>query len=135
MRPRSTSENRPTVDVSKPANGPLPLFEEIHGKVVVAFRKFSPLGIRNDIAFEAAHPTAHTLTCLRFAGRVTETVARLATGSGGLTPGRAGFAPAGRRTKFHGVIASSIPLRPAVPGRTEIPICFSAARTRARQRE
>jgi hypothetical protein len=100
-------------------NMPLPLFEEIHGRAVVAFRKFSPLGIRNEIAFEAAHPTAHTLACLRFAGRVTGTGARLATGSGGLTPGRAGFAPAGRRTKFHGVIASSIPLRPAVPGRTE----------------
>jgi len=52
-------------------------------------------------------PTAHTLACLRFAGRVTATSARLATGSGGLTPGRTGFAPAGRQTKFHGVIASS----------------------------
>jgi len=71
------------------------------------------------INFEAANPTAHTLACLRFAGLVAETVARLATGSGGLTPGRAGFAPAGRQTKFHGVIASSIPLRPAGPGRTE----------------
>jgi hypothetical protein len=33
---------------------PLPLFEEIHGKAVVAFGKFSPLGIRNGMAFEAA---------------------------------------------------------------------------------
>jgi hypothetical protein len=33
--------------------------------------------------------------------------------------GRAGFAPAGRKTKFHGLIASSIPQRPAGPGRTE----------------
>jgi hypothetical protein len=33
--------------------------------------------------------------------------ARLATGLGGLTLGRAGFAPAGRRTKFHGDITSS----------------------------
>ncbi len=38
---------------------------------------------------------AHALACLRFAGHVTVTVARLATGSDGLTPGRAGFAPAG----------------------------------------
>jgi hypothetical protein len=45
------------------------------------------------------------LACLRFADLVTETVARLATGSGGLTLGRAGFSPAGRLTKFHGVIA------------------------------
>ncbi len=45
------------------------------------------------------------LVCLRFADLVTETVARLTTGSGGLTPGRAGFAPAGRHTKFQGDIA------------------------------
>ncbi|MFB3112561.1 MAG: hypothetical protein ACE10G_11055, partial [Gemmatimonadales bacterium] len=45
------------------------------------------------------------LACLRFAGCVTETVARLATGSGGLTLDRAGFAPAGRQTKFQGDIA------------------------------
>jgi len=88
---------------------PLPLFEEIHGKAVVAFRRNRTLGIRNGIAFEAANPTAHTLACLRFAGRVTGTGARLTTGSGGLTPGRAGFAPAGRQTKFHGVIASPFP--------------------------
>jgi len=33
---------------------PLLLFEEIHGEVVVAFREFRTLGIRNGIAFEAA---------------------------------------------------------------------------------
>jgi hypothetical protein len=54
-------------------------------------------------------PTAHSLACLRIADPVTETVARLATGSGGLTPGRAGFAPAGRRIKFHEVIAPPFP--------------------------
>ncbi len=48
-------------------------------------------------SFRGRNPTAHTLACLRFAGPVAETVARLTTGSGGLTPGRAGFAPAGRR--------------------------------------
>ena len=57
------------------------------------------------IVFEAKGPTARTLADLRFADLVTETVARLTTGSGGLTPGRAGFTPAGRQTKFHGVIA------------------------------
>jgi hypothetical protein len=49
--------------------------------------------------------TAHTLACLRFADPVTEAVARLTTGSDGLTPSRAGFAPAGRQTKFQGDIA------------------------------
>src|SRR5207253_9126012 len=59
------------------------------------------------IGFGAACPMAHTFVYLRFADPVTEAVARLTTGSGGLTLGRAGFAPAGRQTKFHGVIASS----------------------------
>jgi len=53
-------------------------------------------------------PTAHTLAYLRFTARVTTNGARLTTGSGGLTLGRAGFAPAGRQTKFHGGIASSL---------------------------
>jgi len=66
---------------------------------------------------------AHTLACLRFADLVTETVARLATGLDGLTLGRAGFAPAGRRTEIsRGHRASSYPNRPAGPGRTELPI-------------
>ena len=73
-------------------------------------------------SFRGHVPTAHTLARLRFAGLVAETVARLATGSGGLTPGRAGFAPAGRQSKFHGVIASSNPNRPAVPARTVLPM-------------
>ena len=47
-------------------------------------------------SFRGRNPTAHTLAFLRFASLVTETGARIATGSGGLTPGRAGFAPAGR---------------------------------------
>ena len=58
------------------------------------------------------------LACLRFADAVTDIVARLATVVGELTLRRTGFAPAGRLTKFHGLIASSIPLRPAGPGRT-----------------
>jgi hypothetical protein len=50
-------------------------------------------------------PPTRTLAYLRFASLVTEAVARLTTSSGGLTPRRAGFAPAGQNTKFHGVIA------------------------------
>jgi hypothetical protein len=52
---------------------------------------------------------AHTLACLRIADAVTDVGARLSTGLGGLTPGQAGFAPAGRRTKFHELIASFTP--------------------------
>ncbi len=76
---------------------PLPLFEEIDGDVAIAFTENRTLGIRDECSFRGQVPTAHTLACLRFAGLVTETVAKLATGSGGLTPGRAGFAPAGRQ--------------------------------------
>jgi hypothetical protein len=71
----------------------------------IAFRQCESLGTRNVPLFEAKL-TAHTLAYLRIASRVTATGARLATGSGGLTLGRAGFAPAGRQTKFHGDIAS-----------------------------
>ena len=71
----------------------------------MAFAKNRTLGIRDEYSFRGHGPTAHTLACLRFADLVTETVARLTTGSGGLTPGRADFASAGRHTKFHGVIA------------------------------
>jgi hypothetical protein len=68
------------------------------------------------IAFVAAWPTAHALAYLRIAVLVTECVARLATGLGGLTPDRTGFAPAGRQTKLHDFIASSIPSdQPAWP--------------------
>jgi len=37
---------------------------------------------------------------LRIADHISGIVARLTTGSGGLTLGRAGFAPAGRQTRF-----------------------------------
>ncbi len=77
-------------------SSPLLLFEKIYGVVAIAFGKFRPLGIRSKDNFRGHSPTAHTLAYLRFADLVTGTVARLATGSGGLTPGRAGFAPAGR---------------------------------------
>ena len=62
--------------------------------------------------FGAAYPMAHMFARLRIADHISGTVARLATGSGGLTLGRAGFAPAGRQTKFHEVIASSFPFDP-----------------------
>ncbi len=85
---------------------PLLLFEKIYGEGAIAFTENRTLGIRNDHSFRGHVPTAHTLACLRFAGLVTETVARLTTGSGGLTLDRADFASAGRRTKFHGVIGA-----------------------------
>ncbi len=84
---------------------PLPLFERINGETAIAFGENRTLGIRKVIVFEANVLTAHTLAYLRFADLVTETVARFATGSDGLTPSRADFAPAGRHPKFHGVIA------------------------------
>ena len=58
----------------------------------------------------AAYPMARTFACLRIAEAISGTGARLATGPGGLTLGRAGFAPAGRRTTFHEGIVSSIPI-------------------------
>ncbi len=57
--------------------------------------------------FRGRSPTARTFACLRIANPISGTGARLATGSGGLTLGRAGFAPAGQQTKFHGGIESS----------------------------
>ena len=59
------------------------------------------------IGFGAACPMAHTFACLRIAEAISGTGARLATGLGGLTLSRTGFAPAGRHTKFHGVITAS----------------------------
>jgi len=102
---------------------PLLLVEKIYGRIAIAFRTNRTLGIRDGYSFRGHVPTAHTLVCLRFAGPVTETVARLTTGSGGLTLGRTGFAPAGRRIEISwSHRKSSNPNRPAVPGRTESPI-------------
>jgi hypothetical protein len=92
------------------------------GEAAFAFRRFKTLGTREIMVFVAAWPMAHTLVYLRIADAVTDVGARLTTGLGGLAPGRAGFAPAGRRTKFRELIASFTPLRPALPGRTESPI-------------
>jgi hypothetical protein len=85
---------------------PLPLFEKIHAEVAFAFAQYRTLGIRNDMAFETKYPRPTRSRAYTSPAPLPDTVARLSTGSGGLTPGRAGFAPAGRQTKFHGVIAS-----------------------------
>jgi hypothetical protein len=49
------------------------------------------------IVFEATVPRPTRSRAYASPASLPKTVARLATGSGGLTPGRAGFAPAGRR--------------------------------------
>ena len=72
--------------------------------------KCRTLGIREAARFRGRSPMAHTFACLRIAEAISGTGARLATGSGGLTLGRAGFAPAGRQTKFHEGIAPPSPL-------------------------
>ena len=78
-------------------------------ETAMAFRLHNTLGTQNERYFVAASPTAHSLTCLRIGALVTADAARLATGVGGLALHRTGFAPVGRRTKFHDVIASSLP--------------------------
>ena len=60
---------------------------------------------------------------------VSTTGARLATGVGGRTLGRAGCAPTGRQTQFRGNIASTNSLRPIGPGRTDFPIRSSSRPT------
>ena len=72
--------------------------------------KSAPWASGKMIGFGAACPMARTFACLRIAEAISGPVARLTTGPGGLTLGRAGFAPAGRRTKFHEGIATSNPL-------------------------
>jgi len=69
-------------------------------ETAVAFRLHEALGTQHERYFGAVMPTAHSLACLRIGDRVTALAARLATGVGGLTPHRTGFAPVGRQTKF-----------------------------------
>ncbi len=78
-------------------SSPLLLFEKIHGEAVIAFAQNRTLGIRNNIAFEAITPRPTRSRAYASPASLPKTVARLTTGSGGLTPGRAGFAPAGQR--------------------------------------
>ena len=87
-------------------SSPLLLFEKIHGEAAIAFAQDRTLGIRDGYSFRGHDPTAHTLACLRFAGTVTGAVARLATGSGGLTLAGRVSHPLDDESKFHGVIAS-----------------------------
>lgn len=108
--------------VEDPAESDIPSPRD--GDADIAFGQSNALGTRKHKYFGAAWPTAHTFACLRIAGGVATPVARLATDPGGLTPDRAGFAPAGRLTKFHEVIAYSNPPRPAFPGRTKLPIHY-----------
>lgn len=84
---------------------PLLLFEEIHGRVVVAFRRKRTLGIRDVIAFEAAVPRLTS-------SRAYASPASFPRPSPGSLPARAGSPLAGRdshplddTSKFHGVIA------------------------------
>src|SRR5215467_1642073 len=78
--------------------------------VLLPSGKTGPSASGKMIGFGAACPMARTFAYLRIADAISGTVARLATGPGGLTLGRAGFAPAGRQTKFHEGIATSNPL-------------------------
>src|SRR5215831_10163013 len=80
--------------------------------VLLPSGKTGPSASGKTIGFGAACPMAHMFARLRIADPISGIVARLTTGSGGLTLGRAGFAPAGRQTKFHEGIASSFPFDP-----------------------
>jgi len=92
--------------VEHPA-GYVPLLAHLTERPLEPSSNSAPWASGKVIGFGAAWPMAHTLAYLRFAGPISETVARLATGLGGLTLSQAGFAPAGRRTKFHEGIATS----------------------------
>ena len=105
-----------------------------HGEVVVAFRENRTLGIRDDIAFEAAVPR---LTRSRaYASPIS-----LPGPAPGSLPARAGSPLAGRdshplddKRSFMESSQPSIPLRPAEPGRTDFSIPTGAARSRSRSR-
>ena len=92
--------------VEHPA-GYAPLLAHLSQGHVVAFDGIQHSRHPERPRFRGRGPTARTFVCLRIACRVSTTGARLATGLGGLPLGRAGFAPAGRQTKFHEGIASS----------------------------
>ncbi len=87
-------------------SSPLLLFEKIHGENAIAFRKFRPLGIRNDIVFETEVPRPTR-------SRTYASPASLPRPSQGSLPARAGSPLAGRvlhplddDSKFHEVIAA-----------------------------
>jgi hypothetical protein len=100
-----------------------------HGaETAVAFRLHEALGTQNERRFVAALPTARSLAYLRIGDCVTASAARLAIGVGGLAPHRAGFAPAGRQTKFRDFTPSSLPFdQPClVAPCTNAPVCAGA---------
>src|SRR5262249_25427857 len=80
--------------------------------VLLPSGKPGPSASGKTLGFGAACPMAHMFARLRIADHISGIVARLTTGSGGLTLGRTGFAPAGRQTKFPEVIASSFSFDP-----------------------
>src|SRR5262245_29373068 len=86
-----------------------PLLAPNTEKSLLPSGKSGPWASGKDRGFGAACPMARTFACLRIAEAISGPGARLATGSGGLTLGRAGFAPTGRHTKFHEGITSSSP--------------------------
>src|SRR5215831_2052592 len=92
--------------VEHPA-GDVPLLARFSQGSLLPSGSSAPWASGKTIGFGAACPMAHTFACLRFASHISEAVARLATSLGGLTFSRTGFAPAGRRTKFHEGIATS----------------------------
>ena len=94
--------------VEHPA-GYAPLLAHFAQRALLPSSNSAPWASGKSIGFGAACSMAHTFACLRIAEAISGTGARLATGSGGLTLGRAGFAPAGRQTKFHEGIVSSLP--------------------------
>jgi hypothetical protein len=77
-------------------------------EVALAFAAFSRLGTWDVQNFVAAVPRPTRSRAYASPAAFTTTVARLATGSGGSPIGRAGVAPAGRRTEFREIIASSL---------------------------
>ena len=72
-----------------------PLLAPLTQRAIIAFDVFQHSRHPERNRFRGRSPTARTFACLRIADGISATVARLATGSGGLTLGRAGFAPAG----------------------------------------
>ena len=87
----------------------------------IAFELSNALGTQNGIVFVAAFPTAHTLARLRIAGRVTASVARLATGLGGPPLAGRGLHPLDDCSAFLEVLAPPCPCGPDFPGRTPLP--------------
>jgi hypothetical protein len=94
--------------VEHPA-GDVPLLAHVAQRTLWPSGTSGPWASGKGRGFGAACPMAHPFACLRITEAISDAVARLATGSGGLTLSRARCAPPGRHTKFHEGIASSSP--------------------------